>query len=542
MLRRFVTVAGRQMHLRQAGSGPVAVVLHQTPQSSVTMEPLMRLLPGFTTVAPDTPGFGLSEPLPGESWDMQALAGALAGLLDALGIERVALLGQHTGAAIATEFARLWPERAVSLATDGLPAFTADEARTILPHQLPRFAPSTDGAHLAWAWSRFRDGWMFFPWSDRRLERRRPLDMPSPRVIHDWQIMELLRSGESYRAVYPGVFAWDGAAAARALACPALLGGDAGDQLYPHLDRLGSLPGNVGILRLPVGDRAGLWQAMADFTVAHGGSASAWHASEPAAENGSRGYMRLADGRHIAFRRRDGEGRPVLVLHGAGAAGEIELARIGGDAPLILPDLPGHGDSDPPGGGGFAPAALARDLAEGLDGLGLSRLHLRGRGLGTAVAAELARARPDLVASLRLGELAILSPDEAEAWQAGMVPDISPRRDGTHLLTLWHALRDAEMFWPWFDARAAAARAVEPTLDAAFLAQRFFAALRCADLAAAHGAQTGWDALAGLAGLPCPVTVTAVPGDGWARDAGRLAAAAGGRFVPVAADGDGIDL
>ncbi|MCC6002140.1 MAG: alpha/beta fold hydrolase [Pararhodobacter sp.] len=542
MIRRFIEVEGRQVHLRQCGTGPAAVVLHQTPQSSVTMEPLMRLLTGFTVFAPDSPGFGLSDPLPGSEWDIGQLAGALAGLLDALGLERVALLGQHTGATIATEFARRWPQRVCSLAADGYTAFSIEERRTILPHQLPRFEPTTDGAHLAWAWSRFRDGWMFFPWSDRRLARRRALDMPPASLIHDWQIMELLRSGEAYRAVYPGVFAFDGVAAARALRCPAMLGGDAGDQLYPHLDRLDALPDSVKIARFASGDRAGLWQAMADFTRTHGGGASIPPETTFPPETGPRAYVRLPDGRHIAIRRRHGAGVPVLALHGAGASGQVELARMPVDGPVIAPDLPGHGDSDP-SPNGYAPGALAVDLAACLRALGLSRVRLRGRGLGAAVAAELARACPDIVASVRLGETMMLSAREAAQWHAEIVPDTTPRNDGTHLLTLWHALRDGDMYWPWFETRASSARTIEPALDAGILAPRFHAALRCADLHAAFAAWIDWDARAGLSGLAeagFPVEIAAVPGDGWSRDAGLLARLSGGTVIPARPDGDGL--
>lgn len=539
MIRSFVEVDGRQVHLRQIGSGPAAVVLHQTPQSSVTMEPLMRLLPDFTVYAPDSPGFGLSDPLEGAEWEIPRLSRALAGLLDALGLERVALLGQHTGATIAADFAVRWPHRVSSLALDGYTAFTRDEADSILPHQLPRFAPATGGEHLAWAWARFRDGWMFFPWSDRRLARRRRLDMPPASLIHDWQIMELLRSGESYRAVYPGVFAFDGVAAASRLQCPTMIGGDAGDQLFPHLDRLRDLPAAVRIARFATGERAALWQAMADFTRDHGRGASLPHGLDLQPENGRRAYVRLSDGRHIALRRRAGVGAPVVALHGAGACGAVELARLDAGAAIIAPDLPGHGDSDG-APQGYAPMALAADLAACLDALGLSKVRLRGRGLGAAVAVELARARPDLVDSLLLGEVLALSAEEAEQWRARIVPDVTPRSDGTHLLTLWHALRDGEMFWPPFDTSAQAARTVEPTLDAGGLAGRFFAALQCADLRAALAAWIDWDARQGLCGLDCPLALAAVPGDGWARDVRRLAAVTGATLVPARPDGDGL--
>jgi pimeloyl-ACP methyl ester carboxylesterase len=278
---------------------------------------------------------------------------------------------------------------------------------------------------------------------------------------------------------------------------------------------------------------------MAAFCADHGGGADPAPAalSDPAPEAGARGYARLPDGRHIAFRRLGAGPAAWLLLHGAGSAAACEAAGWSG-GPAVALDLPGHGDSDP--AAGMDPAALARDVAACLDALGLARLRVRGRGLGAAVAAELAILRPQAVAGLRLGDLALWQPAERAAWEAAR-PDITPRWDGTHLLTLWHALRDAQVFWPWFDRRAAAARRVEPALGAANLAAGFLAALHCADRAAAERAWLDWPAAARLAAVPCPVEIAAVPGDGWARDAAALAAACrSGRVLDADPAGDGL--
>ena len=54
------------MHYRVAGSGPPLFLLHPSPLSSAFMEPLMRRLAGrVTAIAPDTPGFGDSDPIAG---------------------------------------------------------------------------------------------------------------------------------------------------------------------------------------------------------------------------------------------------------------------------------------------------------------------------------------------------------------------------------------------------------------------------------------------------------------------------------------------
>ena len=225
---------------------------------------------------------------------------------------------------------------------------------------------------------------------------------------------------------------------------------------------------------------------------------------------------------------------------GAGAFDPSLFRHDDGRKRSVAPDLPGHGDSDPAAAGDHTPARLAADIAALIAALDLAPVRIAARGLGAAVAVELAHAQPDFFAALRLAEVAALTAGETAVWHARLVPDTAPRRDGKHLLTLWHALRDGEMFWPWFDTRAAAARRIEPALDAGFLATRFLAALLCRDLRAAHAAAIGWDAPARLCGLACPVEIAAVPGDGWARDAARLAAAAGSRLVDLRPEGDGL--
>ena len=66
--RNYVTLETGCLHYREAGDRalPTVLLLHQSPSSSVMYEPLMRaLLNEFHLLAPDTPGFGGSDSLPG---------------------------------------------------------------------------------------------------------------------------------------------------------------------------------------------------------------------------------------------------------------------------------------------------------------------------------------------------------------------------------------------------------------------------------------------------------------------------------------------
>jgi pimeloyl-ACP methyl ester carboxylesterase len=105
-----------------------------------------------------------------------------------------------------------------------------------------------------------------------------------------------------------------------------------------------------------------------------------------------------------------GEGRPVLVLHGLGGDSKqsLGLFPVGSPVTLIAPELPGHGDTDllPDDPATFD--AFAELCASVLDGMLITGristgpLPVVGVSMGAGVALALVAARPDLVAGLTL--------------------------------------------------------------------------------------------------------------------------------------------
>jgi pimeloyl-ACP methyl ester carboxylesterase len=101
---------------------------------------------------------------------------------------------------------------------------------------------------------------------------------------------------------------------------------------------------------------------------------------------------------------RDGDrrGAPLVLVH-AGIADrrmwEPVLAPLAASYDVVRVDLRGFGESGAPPEGPWSHVA---DLAATLDALGIDRAHLVGCSLGAGVCAELALARPGLVASLVL--------------------------------------------------------------------------------------------------------------------------------------------
>ncbi len=94
---------------------------------------------------------------------------------------------------------------------------------------------------------------------------------------------------------------------------------------------------------------------------------------------------------------------PVVLLHGFGGSHAVwaeVVDRLGGDCRSIAFDLPSHAGSltFPPGGTGSAVRAVRAELAR----RGIGRAHLVGHSMGGAVAALVALAEPERIASLTL--------------------------------------------------------------------------------------------------------------------------------------------
>jgi haloalkane dehalogenase len=113
----FAEVDGRRIHYLEAGSGPPVLLLHGWPTSShLYRRVLPRLAPHHRAIAPDLPGFGLSDKPPGASYSFRFYERTLEGLLAALSIERTALVVHDLGGPIGLYWAARHEERLTRLA------------------------------------------------------------------------------------------------------------------------------------------------------------------------------------------------------------------------------------------------------------------------------------------------------------------------------------------------------------------------------------------------------------------------------------------
>jgi len=111
-----LTIEGRRIGYDDTGgSGIPLVLLHGFPLDRTIWDEQLAALAASRVVRIDLRGCGESEPSDGPAL-MEALAGDVAGVLDALGIERAAFAGHSIGGYVMLAFFRMYAERVAGLA------------------------------------------------------------------------------------------------------------------------------------------------------------------------------------------------------------------------------------------------------------------------------------------------------------------------------------------------------------------------------------------------------------------------------------------
>ena len=203
----------------------------------------------FTVFAPDTPGNGLSDPLPLDAPTMDDYGDNVARVLDALGIDRIALYGFHTGASVGTAFAIRHPQRVLGAILDGFLVESDASLQDRLTHYLVSFEPKLDGSHMTWLWTRLRDQGLYGKWYApslaSRLDREPPASAATQATVMDW-----LDAGAAYIKPYAAAFRQRGHLQVMRFVTPTVLCAADSDSLVHHLDALPrSLPACVSVKR-----------------------------------------------------------------------------------------------------------------------------------------------------------------------------------------------------------------------------------------------------------------------------------------------------
>ncbi|WP_260854010.1 alpha/beta fold hydrolase [Paraburkholderia sp. BCC1886] len=126
---------GRLAYRRATAANPkqVVLLLHGWPQTSWAWRHVMpRLSQRFDVIAPDLPGFGDSWK-PEGGFDKKTISRSLHEFVEALGIERLAIVGHDLGGHVAYAYAAQWPDTVSHFVfvESSLPAFGQEQAMDV---------------------------------------------------------------------------------------------------------------------------------------------------------------------------------------------------------------------------------------------------------------------------------------------------------------------------------------------------------------------------------------------------------------------------
>ena len=202
------------------------LLLHQSPLSSTQFERVMPALAanGFDVLAPDMPGFGMSDAAP-EGAGLEQFASVIPAALAVLGCTQADIVGHHTGAVLAAVFAADQPQQVNHLILNGFPLLGQAEREHFATFYFGPKEPKADGSHLLVAWQnrlRSTPGW-----SDIALMHR--------------YTVEALHRGDTNWKAFPLVIGADLHGVLQRLQVPTLMFTNTGEDLYASTRRAQAL-------------------------------------------------------------------------------------------------------------------------------------------------------------------------------------------------------------------------------------------------------------------------------------------------------------
>lgn len=529
--RFFVPINGAQLHVRRVGEGPAVILLHPSPQSSSFSIPMALKLAaaGFTAIAVDTPGYGLSDPLVGgypkgldDDHGLDPYLPPYVQLLDALGLNKAAFYGNATGAEITHILAHNHPDRVAVAMLDTAGHNSNAELDKITHGYFPDVTPRRDGGHLLTYWDMVRFLSIFAPWQFADKAHRLPVDQPSADKIHE-KLIEYLRAGENYADAYrPAFYTAKGHLISR-VKVPATLTRWEGKPDLTEVDDLieYGLPDNFMVIRAGKSMDERLNASVAHLVQHYKNRAAPQQPAQIDATSPrlQKMWIDVPGGQMLARVCLAGHGRPILGLHDpAGSSQRLEgtLAPYIGKRPVIAIDNPNSGESDKL----LSPADLntetyARFALAALDALKFTEVDVIGRYSGGQVAMEMANQRPGFVKHIAQVGVMIFSDAERADLLAHYAPSIAPQWDGGHLIRAWSIIRDMNLFWPWYNRTKAGVIGRDAAIDGRSLHPRVVDLLKMGDAYQhAYAAAFTYPMAEKLVALKTPCLVADLPGSG----------------------------
>lgn len=256
--QQFVKIGQQLVHFRYAGQGKPLVLLHPSPSSSKMFEPLINSLsPHFLVIAPDTIGYGKSQPLQLEMNTMSDYAQFLKQFLAYIGLQKVAIYGSATGAQMGIRFALEFPELVEHLYLDNAAHFTEQQRSDILLHYFPDLTPRVDGSHLDKIWEITTHLFKYFPWFKKTPEFALNRPALPPVVLHQI-VKDFIETGAGYSRAYRAAFEHERAEYVQQLQVPTTIFDWSASIIRPYVKQLlaYNFPENVERILIPADQAA----------------------------------------------------------------------------------------------------------------------------------------------------------------------------------------------------------------------------------------------------------------------------------------------
>lgn len=136
--REHLDVGGVKTYLVSAGTGSPVILLHGLGASQHSWRGLLPLLAAKHAVyAADIPGFGRSEKPMDYDYTFKGFTGWAVSLLDVLGLEKAAFIGNSMGGATSVRLALEHPKRVTRLGLIGSPFYIGNHPKLLWPMRWP---------------------------------------------------------------------------------------------------------------------------------------------------------------------------------------------------------------------------------------------------------------------------------------------------------------------------------------------------------------------------------------------------------------------
>jgi pimeloyl-ACP methyl ester carboxylesterase len=169
--RGYAKTPNGQLHYRTAGSSGTRsplLLLHPSPLSGYVYENLMTEMGRDRfVIAPDTPGFGMSDPPPAPP-EIGDYAQAMLDFVADMGLGMLDVMGYHTGSLTAVEMARQQPAVVRKIVMISATVFTSEETEAFRRQYVPKPIDERP-AQMAARWPTFKsEFWRMEPDAQRR--------------------------------------------------------------------------------------------------------------------------------------------------------------------------------------------------------------------------------------------------------------------------------------------------------------------------------------------------------------------------------------